>query len=83
MGLALSLAHIPPRLPRFRPLSHRLRRRLVWVASVSEAAARGSASEVNKGLVASQQPPAIVGVVCIADIQKALVIIDVFGENSL
>ncbi len=38
MGLALSLARIPPRLPRFRPLSHRLRRRLVRVASVGEAA---------------------------------------------
>ncbi len=38
VGLALSLARIPPRLPRFRPLSHRLRRRLVRIASVSEAA---------------------------------------------
>ncbi len=36
VGLALSLARIPPRLPRFRPLSHRLRRCLVWVASVGE-----------------------------------------------
>ncbi len=33
MGLAISLARISPRLPRFRPLSHRLRRRLVRVAA--------------------------------------------------
>ncbi len=38
VGLALSLARIPPCLPRFRPLSHRLRCRLVRVASVGEAA---------------------------------------------
>ncbi len=35
---------------------------LCGVASVGEAAVSGSASEVNKGLVASQQPPARVGV---------------------
>ncbi len=37
MGLALSLARIPPHLLCFRPLSQRLRRRLVRVASVGEA----------------------------------------------
>ncbi len=44
VGLALSLARIPPRLPRFRPLSHRLRRCLVRVASVGEAAVSRSGS---------------------------------------
>ncbi len=42
VGLALSLARIPPRLPRFCPLSHRRRRRFVRVASVGEAAVSGS-----------------------------------------
>ncbi len=42
VGLALSLTRIPPRLPRFRPFSHRLRRCLVRVASVIEAAASRS-----------------------------------------
>ncbi len=41
VGLALSLARIPPR---FRPLSHRLRRCLVRVASVGEAAVSRSGS---------------------------------------
>ncbi len=44
VGLALSLARIPPSLPRFRPLSHRLRRCLVRVASVGEAAVSRSGS---------------------------------------
>ncbi len=38
VGLALSLAHMPPRLLRFCPLSHRRRHRFVRVASVGEAA---------------------------------------------
>ncbi len=41
VGIALSLARIPPRLLRFCPLSHRWRRRFVQVASVGEAAAFG------------------------------------------
>ncbi len=36
VGLALSLARIPPHLPCFCPLSHRRRRRFVRVASVGE-----------------------------------------------
>ncbi len=48
VGLALSLARIPPRLPRFRPLSHRLRRCLVRVASVGEAAVSRSGSSSKR-----------------------------------
>ncbi len=50
VGLALSLARIPPRLPRFRTLSHRLRRRLARIASVSEPAA------VRSGSSSKQRP---------------------------
>ncbi len=52
VGLALCLARIPPRLPRFCPLSHRRRRRFVQVASRPRS--RSPASAADRGLVASQ-----------------------------
>ncbi len=62
VGLALSLARIPPRLPRFRPLSHRLRRCLVRVASVGEAAVSRSGSSSKQRPRSFSVAPAKVGV---------------------
>ncbi len=84
VGLALSLARIPPRLPRFCPLSHRRCRHFVRVASVGKAAVSGF------GFSSRQRPCSFLVVngnylmfVHTADLQNALAIIYVFPSVCL